>query len=462
MSKPQLPGKVIAYYALGMMGWSILNNIIAVMINYFYLPPADSGLHELLPNAPILVLFNVLSLILMGSRLSDAIFDPWIAHRSDVSTNKAGRRIPFLRWFALPATVFCALVFLPPGDTPGVQNIVWLAVMVVGYFLCATAYVIPYNALLPELARDPESKLRLSSFQSLGFVAGIIISSTVPALANALEALAGERALAVQLAIWLLAAIGGICMIVPAFTINEKDFSVSHPAHEPFWPALREALRNRNFVIFIAADFAYYMAVAIIVSSLMFYVTVLLGLPEAMGPLVMGVMVLVSLVYYIFIRKLVNRFGKKKLVVFSFFLMVLIFSGIYFYGRYASGTAQGLASMLIEHPEAHSGTSLLQLLALGIFFSLPLALLGILPNAIIAEIATASAEKTGEYKEGMYFAVRYMFVKLGQTAGYALSASLLLLGKDVGDDLGIRLTGICGAVLCLLAGLIFLKYREQH
>lgn len=448
-------------YACGMMGWSILNNIIAVMINYFYLPPADSGLHELLPNMPVLVIFNALSLILMSSRLSDALFDPWIAHRSDISTNKRGRRIPFLRWFAIPSLLFCILVFMPPFDTPCTGNTIWLAVMVVGYFLCATAYIIPFNALLPELAHDNESKLRLATLQSLGFVIGIIISSTTPALADLLQhAGIAKRESAVQWAMWSLCGLGGIAMLVPAFTIDEKKFTSSKPSHQPFWPALREALRNRNFVVFIMADFAYYMAVAIIVSSLMFYVKVLLGLPEAMGPLAMGVMVLISLLYYFFITRAVKQFGKKKLVILSFFVMAVIFTGIYFFGRYDSTVGSGLAKLLIKQPEAWSGASLLQLLVLPLLFSLPLALLGILPNAIIAEIATASSEQTGEHKEGMYFAVRYMFVKLGQTIGYALSASLLLLGKDAGDDLGIRLTGICGAVLCVFAGVVFFRFRE--
>jgi len=445
-----------------MMGWSILNNIIAVMISYFYLPPKGEGLGELLPNTPVLVIFNALALILMASRLSDAVFDPWIAHRSDVSTHKLGRRIPFMRWFALPTLLFCVLVFLPPSDEPGTANTVWLSVMVVGYFLSATAYVIPFNALLPELAHDAKSRLRLSTLQSLGFVLGIIISSTVPALADALDNFGVEgRREQLQWAMWILAGIGGVCMLVPAFTINEQAYSESKPSHEPFWAALRAALRNRNFAVFIVADFAYYMAVAIIVSSLMFYVTVLLGLPDAMGPLAMGIMVLSSLFYYTFIGALVKKFGQKKLVILSFFVMTVVFTGIYFFGRFETDLGSSVAGAILKEPLSYSGASLLQLLALAIVFSLPLALLGILPNAIIANIATESAKETGEFREGMFFAVRYMFVKLGQTLGYALSAALLLMGKDFGDDEGVRLTGICGAVLCLLAGVVFFRFREK-
>jgi len=39
--------------------------------------------------------------------------------------------------------------------------------------------------------------------------------------------------------------------------------------------------------------------------------------------------------------------------------------------------------------------------------------------------------------------------------------ALTTLGKDPGDDLGIRLSGIVGFALCLIAGFIFMRYDEK-
>jgi tetrahydromethanopterin S-methyltransferase subunit G len=35
------------------------------------------------------------------------------------------------------------------------------------------------------------------------------------------------------------------------------------------------------------------------------------------------------------------------------------------------------------------------------------------------------------------------------------------LGRDVGDDLGIRLSGVIGFVLCLAAAVVFSRYDEK-
>ena len=92
--------------------------------------------------------------------------------------------------------------------------------------------------------------------------------------------------------------------------------------------------------------------------------------------------------------------------------------------------------------------------------SFPLAALGILPNAILADIAQQDTLETGENHEGMFFAVKYLFVKLGQTLGIAVFAMLTVYGKDPGDDYGLRLNGVVGFVLCLFALLFFARFKE--
>ena len=120
----------------------------------------------------------------------------------------------------------------------------------------------------------------------------------------------------------------------------------------------------------------------------------------------------------------------------------MVFLGIYFLGK---GTIP---------PEV-------QIYSLIAVAAIPMASLNILPNAILAEIIEKDTLETGTSKEGMYFAVRYFFVKIAQTFGIALSAMFLLYGKDAGNDFGVRLNGILGFVLCLLAAAIFSRFREK-
>jgi glycoside/pentoside/hexuronide:cation symporter, GPH family len=83
--------------------------------------------------------------------------------------------------------------------------------------------------------------------------------------------------------------------------------------------------------------------------------------------------------------------------------------------------------------------------------------LGVIPTALLAEIA----HNDGGNREALFFAVKFFVVKLGQTLGVALFAVLTLWGIDPGDDLGLRLGGIAGAGLCLMAAFAFFRFQEK-
>jgi len=445
MPVEKLPFKKQIAYASGMIGWSIMTNIIIVMLPYFYLPPSSSGLIPLVPQFLVLGVLNIMSIIAASGRLVDAVYDPFIASMSDKSGNKKGRRIPFMKWAILPAVIFCGLTFCPLVKAESMHNAYWIAITLIGFFMGATTYIIPYNALLPELTETAAEKVKLSSFQQVGFVIGIIISALVNNFADLVERFfhITNRDTAVQDTIWGLAIFAGLIMLIPVFAIDERKYMVGkQPSHLPILQSIRKTFSQRNFKYYLISDFSFYMALSIISSGLLFFVTVLLKLPESMGGLLMGTMVIGSLVFYPLINYLSKKKGKKPMVLFSFALLSLIFAMIYFLGKFPVSPK-------------------VQVYTLVLLAAFPLASLGILPTAILAEIAERDARVTGENREGMFFAVKFLFVKLGQTLGIALFAFLTVYGKDPGHDYGLRLNGICGFVLCVIAFIFFTRFRER-
>lgn len=445
MPAEKLPFKKQLAYACGMIGWSIMTNIIIVMLTYFYLPPSNARLVTLVPQLLVFGIFNIMSLVETSGRLIDAVYDPFIASLSDKSHHRKGRRIPFMKWAILPAVIFCGLTFCPPVKTESVINAVWLAFTLAFFFMGVTTYIIPYNALLPELTDTSAEKVKLSSFQQAGFVIGIIIAALVNNFADLVQHFFHivNRDAAVQFTIWGLSIFAGLIMLIPVLAIDEKKYAVNKPTDLPILQAIRKTFSQKNFKYYLISDFSFYMALSIISSGLLYFVKVLLKLPESEGGILMGTMVGVSLLFYPLINYLPKKIGKKPLVLFSFALLSLIFVTIFFLGK------------LPFSPKV-------QVYTLVISASFPLAALGILPNAILAEIAEKDSEETGENREGMFFAVKYLFVKLGQTLGIALFAFLTVYGKDPGNDFGLRLNGICGFALCIIAFLFFTRFKEQR
>ena len=432
-------------YAIGQFGWSTLVNIVGLMLVYFYVPPDNAGLPFLITQVVFLGILNAITLIAASGRLLDAVTDPLIASYSDRSTHRRGRRIPFLMAGAFPAALFCVLMFTPPVGAISGWNIVWLVVMQALFYIFLTVYVTPYFALLPELGHTPTERLNLSTWISITYALGIIVAAQTPLIADIYQSSLGltERMTAIQYAIVTLASLSFLLMLVPTFFIDERRYSRSEPTSVPLLPALRQTFRNPNFIYYVVADFSYFMGLTIINTGLLFYVTVLLGLPEALVGNLLAIMVIVSFLFYPLVNVLARRVGKKLLVVISFLFMSAIFLAIYFLGRLP----------LPQETQAY---------LLVLLYAVPLAFLGVLPNAVLADIAGHDALKTGQAKEGMYFAARTLMQKFGQTFGILVFAALITLGKDPGNDLGVRLSGVVGFLLCFIAGVLFMRYQERQ
>ena len=454
LAKENIPVKGQLAYASGMLGWSVLTSAVAVMLVYFYQPPGESGLANLIPKIGVLGLINAMSMIMISARLWDAIIDPVIAWFSDKSTHQLGRRVSFMRWALAPIIISCFFLFTPATRIESEANIWYLIFIQILFNLSVSLYIIPYNAMLPELGHTSVLKLRISTYQQLGFISGWIIAASCPAIVDAFKSSGMETFRAYQLAIWIVFAIGCVFLIFPAFSIDEKRYCYGTPTTEKLIPNLLPVIKNKNFFLYLVSDFTYFISLTTMGTGALYFVTVLLHLPESYGTIMIIIMVGLSVAFYPLVNWLGTQVSKKILVLISLVMLSFIFLYVFYLGN-ASVSNQYEAYLLST------------------VMAVPLAFLGILPPVILAEITQYDSIKTGQNREATYFAIRSLFIQFGQTLGLALFTILIGLNaeKSTGkwlserfpevpfEELGIRLTGIIGFTLCLLAAFIFLFFR---
>ena len=220
----KVTAKIKWVFAIGQLGWSILSGIIANLLVNFYLPDStDNGVITFVTSATFIGL-TVIGLITAFGRIVDAVTDPWIAGMSDNCSSKLGKRIPFMRYSAFPFALVTVLVFCCPvrGESP--INIVWLAVTMVIFYICMTAYCTPYNALIPVLGRSQKDRMDISTYISLTYILGTGIAFAGKMIWEGVQAATGwDYYFCARLTLAVLAAIAFVCMILPAFIIKEKD-----------------------------------------------------------------------------------------------------------------------------------------------------------------------------------------------------------------------------------------------
>ena len=97
-----------------------------------------------------------------------------------------------------------------------------------------------------------------------------------------------------------------------------------------------------------------------------------------------------------------------------------------------------------------------------IISAFPMALLGIIPQAIVADVAEQDALLTGEKREGMFFAARTFAMKFGQSIAMLVFTSLAVIGASqdlTSNDLtaspaGLRIVAIVAVFFCVLGAVV--------
>ena len=158
-------------------------------------------------------------------------------------------------------------------------------------------------------------------------------------------------------------------------------------------------------------------------------------------------MTVVSLALYVPINRLAPKLGKKRLIVVGFFAYAFVFFLTSICGLF------GLPAIVWG-------------ITIAVCAGIPMAILGILPQACVADVAELDTLETGESRSGMFFAARTFAMKMGQAIAVIVFTSLTATIDDSGTvqnapAMNFRWTAIIATIACVTGAVIFLFYNEK-
>ena len=452
----RLSKRQMRIFAVGQLGWSTLSGIISAWFVTFYLPTQNdinSGAKQyIIPGLVFGGFLTVLGLITALSRVFDAVTDPLIASLSDRSKNKRGRRIPFMQYAAVPLSVVTVLLFCAPMEQISSINIVWISVFIVLFYLFMTMYCTPYNALISEFGKTQDDRMYISTAISLTFFAGTLLAYTPFAFAGMLRGSVGF-AWSYRICFIILAVISCICMLIPTFFLKEKDFVDTKPSESNMFKSLGATFKNGNFRAFVFSDIMYWVGLTLFQTGLPFFVKVSMKLNESYTMVFLGGMTVLSAAFYPIVPKLVKKFGKKKLVITGFLGLALAYVIAGSIGVIGTTAIPGIVYDVL----------------ICVIAAFPMALLVIIPQSIVADVAEADGYETGENREGMFFAARTFAMKFGQSLAMLVFTSLAIIGTTQNTNsnditasvLGMTIVGYVAVAFCSLGAILLGLYNEK-
>src|SRR5688572_3817885 len=381
-----LPVRVLLAYAVQNVGVSFVSTTFVVM--YLIFATDRVGVPMLAMGAIFLV-----------AKIWNAIADPIVGSWSDRTRTAFGRRRTWLLGSMLPFAWFTWMAWAPPAQLDGAALLAWVAVSVFGFYSAMTAFQVPHAALGVELTHHPQSRNRVFAVkyvvQMVGLFAAFWIG--VGLVQDPETGRAGARWLG------LLGGIGAALLVALPLPLMPKERSdYQGRGGISILRALRDVARNPEarlllFVFFIEA--LGLGGLTVLVPFVTKYVMHRPDLTQAM----LTVYVLAGVAGVPLWVMLARRFEKRRL-----WLVAMGMGGVGFgmlLGLGENGWPLMVASSLIAGTAQACGNSVGQ--------------------ALKADVVDLDELRTGERKEGSYFAAWSFVNKLGNailasSAGFAL------------------------------------------
>ncbi|MBA4180692.1 MAG: hypothetical protein C0506_08910 [Anaerolinea sp.] len=419
-------------YASGSVGGNAIGRSKDLWLLYFYAPPEDADIER---RATTLMV----GAVLFSIRFLEAFDDPLIGYWSDRTRSRWGRRIPFVVAATPVLSLMFVLIWLPPSGHESTSNAIYLFFVLALFHLFSTLSGGPFESLLPEIARNNEDRLSIVSWQVAFGVAGAALALVGSGF---IIDVFGFQVMALVMAAIALAsrfvALGGAWR--PA--VEAARAPAAPPPSGSFRESIMTCMRNDQFMLFLPTYIFYNMGVLMVTGIIPFLVKEVLeyeneGTVTAMiNAVALGVLVLALPL----IVNLARRRGKRRM-----YSAGMLYASVYFPLLFFVGFVPGVPGLV-------------QVLVFAAFLGLPLAPVQAFPNALIADITDYDTLRTGERREGTYYATQAMFEKTASSLAPLLLAVLLTIGSTTEDPLGIRLVGPVAGLSTFIGYLAFRGY----
>ena len=448
--KKTLPKRKMIRYCLSDVAKGLFNGMIGNYLLYFFQPTVKSGIPNLLPQNKLLGFITVMALLTGLGKVIDAITDPWVANLSDRCTHKDGRRMPFMKAAAVPYALSVLMIFMAPFRQGSAANAVWVGIFLITYYTAYTFFFIPRNALIPEVIPDANDRVGYYGISTAFFMGSSSFMYAATLFVNLIKGLGVSALWSWRIVFMIFTAIGLVCVLLGSTAFKETDYVQGNvKPKQSLLTSARTIFRNRSFVTFFAGDLFSYLSMAFFQTAMLYYITMLLNVPESQSFLVMLSAIGVALCLFPMIVRFSKKYGKKTMLVAASVIFTIVFAFIFFADKLAA---------LVAGYELYLG------LSMGVVVAFPFAAINILPQSCMSDIIQKDSIEHGVNREGFFSATKTFIEKIAYSAAMVVVSSVLAIGAPAGESvgtMGVKLTGVFAGVFSLASLICFMIYDEK-
>ncbi|MDB9953550.1 MFS transporter [Porticoccaceae bacterium] len=349
------------------------------------------------------VALTSIALVLLFSRLLDAITDPLVGYFSDRSRARTGSRKPYIVSGGLGCAVCGYFLYVPPDEVGIAYFATWMCL----FYLAFTVYFIPFLAWSRELTQSSTERAWLFSLMSASQQLSGVIFFLVPFLPIFASPEITPKTLEV------IALVGVLLMLVTIVWAvrNVPNGSVGGAGQDYHQTSFKNFVaeffllirRNPPYRLFLVAFGLIELGLGMFLGLDFIYIDIYLGLGEQYATMSLIALVFILAIIPICYR-LIALWGNRNtwmLASASFFI------GLLYVGSLTPNEA-----------------GLTQLLIVRFFYMIGFGFVNIVVLSVISEAVDYGEWVENTNKSGMYFSIYSFFIKTQLALGAALSLAM--------------------------------------
>ena len=382
----------------------------------------------------------VMGLIFSASRIWDAVSDPLVGYLSDRTRSRYGRRRTWMVASVVPIAGAFVMIFAPPSGLTGTGLVIWMAVAIIGWYSMMTAFFVPHLSLGAELSTNYHERSRLFGYRHGFYTAGSILCLVTMQLLIGAEAEGPEAARARALELSLPAClVMGVMILFAVTRLRERPEFQGRVSDNPL-KAFADVWRNEHARLLIIVTLIENIGSAAIGVLTLYVAQYVVGAP-AMAPLVILAYMIPSAASVPLWIPLSRRLGKVRLWMFSMLLTGFSFGGMF---------ALPFIDMAFRLP---------LMFILAVFAGIAAGCGGTVGPSVQGDVIDYDEHRTGERKEGSYFAAwnfvyKSAFGIMLALTGFVLDLSGFVPNQEQTMTTQVWMVGLYGMfpLICYIVG----------
>lgn len=274
----------------------------------------------------------IVSIIMMGARIWDAVNDPMMGAIAERTRSKFGRFRPYIAFGCPFLAIFAVLTFTNPFGGGSAAGAIWAAVTYIIAGMLYTLVNIPYAALSGVMTEDANQRNKINTSRNIGMNLGMVIVNALSA-GLALR-FSGEGAEVANGHGYMMTALIYAIISIPLFlivfaTAKEKVQPMHGTQAFSFKDTVNNLVRNKYLMIITLIMLLQMTAFMGRIAVTSYYVIYCLG-SFTMIALIMTIPSLGGIIGSFFVPFFAKRFGKRAVLMGSMLIQAVGLLVIYF------------------------------------------------------------------------------------------------------------------------------------